>query len=65
MMNEAVAKSEWSFYAYQVDVEPQYVYVLYRGFYNTDNPPIIEENTLTYWYAHTAHHARIFYSLND
>ena len=65
MMSEAVVKTEWIFYAYQVDIDPQYVYCLYRGFYNTDNPPIIENETLTYWYAHTAHHAKIFYSLVD
>ena len=65
MMSESVIKTEWNFYAYQVDVDPQYVYVLYRGFYNTDIPPVIECETLTYWYCDTVHYAKINYQLHD
>lgn len=56
---------EWSFYAYQVDVDPQYVYVLYRGLFNSDSPWWITDNVLSYYFVDTLHHAKVFYCLND
>lgn len=65
LMNGAIARTEWNFFAYQLNCDPQNLYSLYRGFYNSDIPPVISDGFFSYFHGPTQMRCRIIDCLTD
>jgi hypothetical protein len=45
-LNKGIEKTEWTFYAYQVDCSTEHLTELYIDFYSKDKPPVIIEGVM-------------------